>query len=102
MIEFITCNKCKIQQKKENFWYGATRHKTCKYCNKKTNKIPNKFNTTTDEILLHLNKVVFDPKNNTSIFFQTQMNIVFEFLQRQSCKETEQTKHDTKCVGDEQ
>ena len=89
MINFITCNKCKIQQKRENFWYNSMRHNVCKYCNKKTNIIPSKFKVTTEEISQYLNKIVYDPKNDFSLFFQTQMNVVFEFLERQQCKEIE-------------
>ena len=65
------------------------RHNVCKYCNKKTNIIPSKFKVTTEEISQYLNKIVYDPKNDFSLFFQTQMNVVFEFLERQQCKEIE-------------
>lgn len=96
MIEFITCSKCKIQQRKENFWYCSFRHKVCKSCNKKTNIVPSEFKVTTEEILQYLNKIVYDPKNDTSILFQTQMNTVFEFLERQNCREMEEFKYKNK------
>ena len=87
--EYITCTKCGIQQKSENFWYCSSRHKVCKYCNKKTNVIPSKYDTTTEDAINYLTKILYDPKNDTSIMFQMQMMPVFDFLNRQKCKEQE-------------
>ncbi len=89
ILEYITCKKCKIQQKKENFWYNSSKHNVCKFCNKKTKTKPNDYKTTTEQVLNYLNKIVYDPKNDTSILFQTQMVEVFDFLERQKCKERE-------------
>lgn len=91
MKEFITCSKCKKQQRKENFWYNSSRHEVCKFCNKKTNIIPNDYNITTDEISNYLNKTVFNQENNIPISTQLLFNPVFEFLERQKCKEVEAT-----------
>ena len=89
MIEYITCKKCKIQQPRKNFLYNSNIFKVCKYCNKKTNVIPSEFKITTEQIQKHLSNIIYDEKYNTSIFLQTQMTVVFEFLQRQICKEKE-------------
>jgi len=88
-MEYYTCAKCKIQQKKENFWYGKMLHEVCKFCNKKTNIVPNKYEITTEQILDYLNKIVYDQESNTSIYFQTQILEVQNFLLRQKCKEEE-------------
>lgn len=89
ILEFITCKKCKIQQPRENFKYCGGVNNTCKFCNKKTNIIPNKYKNTTEDALNYLNKILFDVKSETSIFFQTQMLPVLDFLERQRCKEVE-------------
>lgn len=89
VLEYITCKKCGIQQKKENFWYCASKHEVCKFCNKKTNIIPHNYKTSTTEVIEYLSKIIFDPRNETSIILQTQMNPVFTFLQRKHCREME-------------
>lgn len=89
ILNYITCDRCKVQQHRENFWYGKMRHTTCKFCNKKTNIIPYKHTATTADVIRHLGKIVSEPRNNIPIYVQTQIDPVFEFLERQSCREQE-------------
>lgn len=92
ILEYITCKKCGIQQKRKEFQYCGNIKEICKYCNKKTNVIPNKYNNTTEDVINYLSKILYDPKSETSIFFQTQMLPVFDFLERQKYKELENDK----------
>lgn len=92
VLEYITCIRCKKQQPKDNFWYSATRHTICKFCNKKTNIIPPKYEVKTADVISYLSDIVFDPKNDTSIAFQMQIDKVFIFLKRLECKEMERLK----------
>ena len=90
-MEYITCIKCKKQQVKNNFWYCSMRHDTCKFCNKKTNVIPNSYNITCDDILLHLSKTIESEK--LSIIAEMKFNHIFEFIKRQDCKNQELSKN---------
>jgi len=89
MLEYITCTKCKKQQKRENFKYHSEMHKVCKYCNGKTNVIPGDYNVTTEEVLNLLSKVVFTNEDTFSLSIQMELQPVFTFLKRQVDKEKE-------------
>lgn len=88
-LEYQTCTKCKIQQPRKTFLYGSSAQTICKYCNKKTKIIPQIDKTSTQDVLTYLKRITFDPKSETSVFFQTQMDPVFTWLQRKHCKEIE-------------
>lgn len=88
-LEYETCKKCGIQQERKNFLYTGTKRDICKFCKKTSNVIPNKYKQTTKNALDYLKRIIFDPKNEASIFLQTSMDPVFEFLERQHCRETE-------------
>ena len=89
LLEWETCKKCGIQQARKQFLYTGTKRDICKFCKKTSNIIPNKYNQTTKDALDYLKRIVFDPKNEASIFLQTSMDPVFEFLERKHCQEME-------------
>jgi hypothetical protein len=88
-LEYETCKKCGIQQERNEFMYTGTKRDICKFCNKSSNIVPRKYDTTTKQSLDYLNKIVYDPQNETSVLFQMQVQPLFEFLKRQHCKEME-------------
>lgn len=90
ILKYITCVKCKKQQPRDNFWQGSAIQKNCKFCNNKTNIIPPIYEVKTEDALKYLTKIVFDPKNETSMILQMQMDKIFIFLERQISKEEEE------------
>lgn len=95
ILEYETCKKCGIQQRRKNFIYTGTKRAICKYCNKTSNEIPQEYKQTTKDALDYLKRIVFDPKNEASIFLQTQMDPVFTFLERKHCQEMEKCRQDS-------
>lgn len=91
LLEYETCKKCGIQQERKQFLCAGIKRDICKFCRKTSpnNPIPNQYKQTTKDALDYLKKIVFDPKNEASIFLQTQMDPVFVFLERQHCREME-------------
>jgi len=89
VLEYITCKRCKKQQHKDEFWQGSAKQDNCRFCNKKTNIIPPKYEVTTEEALAYLKQIVFDNRNEVSMQLEMKMDKVFTFLERRISKEKE-------------